>query len=128
MYQQAKRLEGSRRSKDFAPYDIGVRQGSSYLAAINALSLLDKRQAWLANPLPAGVSTKVSSTLRCADCQGEHGVKRRRVTSYIPEEEFGPDNKVLEVVTLADVRAEYAAVLARLQLATVLPDFFDISE
>ena len=50
------------------------------------------------------------------------------MTSYIPEEEFEQDKGVMEIVTLADVRAEYAAVLARLQLASVLPGFFDISE
>jgi nuclear pore complex protein Nup160 len=59
MYQQAKRLEGSRKSKDFSPYDVGIKQASSYLAAINALSLLDKRQAWLANPLPREAHTRV---------------------------------------------------------------------
>lgn len=60
MYQQAKRLEVTRKSRDFSVYDVTVKQASSLLAAINALSLLDKRQAWLATPLPPALHKRVS--------------------------------------------------------------------
>jgi nuclear pore complex protein Nup160 len=40
--------------------EIGPRRAKSYLLAINALSLVDKKHAWLAVPIASDGSTKVS--------------------------------------------------------------------
>ena len=66
MYQQAKRLEVTQKTRDISASDLAVKQARSYLAAINALSLLDKQQAWLPNALPQGTPTRV----RCWSVQG----------------------------------------------------------
>jgi nuclear pore complex protein Nup160 len=49
--------------------------------------------------------------------------KRRRVSSYIPVEEWSKDNRAIDIVTLADMREEYALVLAQLKLAGQVDDF-----
>jgi len=58
----------------------------------------------------------------------DQGTKRRRVTSYIPEEEFSKNTNVLEIITLDDIRAEYTAVLSRLQIAAEFPAILESSE
>lgn len=63
MYQQAKRLEVTQKTRDVSASDLAVKQARSYLAAINALSLLDKQQAWLPNALPQDTSARVSSNI-----------------------------------------------------------------
>lgn len=49
MYKQARRLgEGS--SSKVNAFELAAMQARSYLAAINALTLVDKRNAWIALP------------------------------------------------------------------------------
>ncbi|CED82599.1 Nuclear pore complex, Nup160 component [Phaffia rhodozyma] len=92
--------------------DIGPRRAKSYLLAINALSLVDQKQAWLAVPLSAD--------------SGNKRRKRRKLTSYIPEETFSPSarTKDVEIVELEDIRREYNLVLSTLLLAERFPDSF----
>lgn len=61
--------------------------------------------------------------LRPACVTDKQGVKRRRVTSYIPEEEFTPGATALDILTLQDIRAEYTAVITCLQLGQDFPHF-----
>lgn len=63
MYQQSKRLKVTRNGRGFSVFDIAVKRASSLLAAINALSLLDKRQAWLAISSPSSRVSFPSSDL-----------------------------------------------------------------
>lgn len=49
--------------------------------------------------------------------------KRRRVSSFIPAEEWSKDNRAIDIVTLADIKDEYALVLAQLKLAGQVDDF-----
>jgi len=43
--------------------------------------------------------------------------KRRKVSTYIPEDEFSPDVQAVNIITLADMRAQYTAVLSQLRLS-----------
>lgn len=101
MYAQANRF--SEVSSKLNRVEIAALRARSFLAAINALSLVDKRNAWIA-------------------IQSPRGAKRRRVTSYIPEDAFAISAPPTDVVTLADMRAEYRAILSQLQLAPEVPD------
>ncbi|GMK57727.1 hypothetical protein CspeluHIS016_0405610 [Cutaneotrichosporon spelunceum] len=83
--------------------EIAALRARSFLAAINAFSLVDQRNAWIALP-------------------SSRGAKRRRVTSYIPEDAFATSSPPTDIVTLADMRAEYRAILSQLQLAPEVPD------
>jgi hypothetical protein len=57
MYKQGRRFaEGS--SSKVTAFDLAAMQARSYLAAINALTLVDKRNAWIALPSPTK-STRV---------------------------------------------------------------------
>jgi nuclear pore complex protein Nup160 len=49
MYKQGRRFAAGSSSKVTA-FDLAAMQARSYLAAINALSLVDKRNAWIAIP------------------------------------------------------------------------------
>lgn len=50
------------------------------------------------------------------------GVKRRKITSYIPQGEFTRDNQAIHIVSLEDIEAEYTLVLSRLQLSAHMRD------
>lgn len=63
MYQQATRLLGVRSSNIT---EVLIKRGESLLACINALSLLDKKQAWLSVSVPA--SGKAGSRIRDKVC------------------------------------------------------------
>jgi len=57
MYKQGRRFaEGS--SSKVTAFDLSAMQARSYLAAINALSLVDKKNAWIALAAPTR-STRV---------------------------------------------------------------------
>jgi nuclear pore complex protein Nup160 len=102
MYAQANRYTESGSSKLNHTQAAALR-ARSFLAAINALSLVDKRNAWIA-------------------IQSPRGAKRRRVTSYVPEEAFATSAPPTDIVTLADMRSEYRAILSQLKLASEVPD------
>lgn len=119
MFLQARRLgaASNQRGQDF---ELATLQARSYLAAINALSLVDKRNAWVAVPAhAAGHPAKVSFSLLPIDRADKmQDAKRRRVSSYIPEEEFAADRKPIDIVTIGDIEAEYTLVLSQLRLAS----------
>ena len=76
-----------RQGRRFAKINLAM-QAKSFLAAINALTLVEKRDAWI--------------------------LETREIETYIPKEEFS--QPPVDLVTLDDMRAEYAQVLAQLQL------------
>lgn len=83
-------------------FEIRAMQARNLLAAVNALSLVDKRFAW--------VATSEGSARKSA-------LKRKRTSSYIPTDVFAPDKHAITLVTLEDIEAEYRLVLASLQLS-----------
>ncbi|WWC62448.1 uncharacterized protein I303_105044 [Kwoniella dejecticola CBS 10117] len=110
MYLQGRRFaEGS--SSKFPAFDLSAMQARSYLAAINALSLVEKRNAWVSVP---GAPSKA---LR--------GIKRRKVSSYIPDEEFSKDKRPIDIISLADIEMEYTLVLSQLRLSSHIPDLHE---
>ena len=112
MYLQARRLAGASNGKSsVSAFDLAAMQARSYLAAINCLTLVDKRNAWVSVPLARGQT-------------GKRQVKRRRVTSFIPDSAYAKDKPPIDLVTLDDIRAEYTVVLSRLQLANTNEDIF----
>lgn len=116
MYQQAHRLAEAHHSsagvRAVESYlELAVAQARSYLAAINALSLLASKDAWFAN----AVINKVSN----ADA-AHHG--STPLSRFIPSQHWQPDSKELRIVRADDVRREYQLVLARLELVQLYPE------
>ena len=109
MYLQARRLSVNPGKSSISLFELATMQARSYLAAINCLSLVDKRQAWIAIPIARGGPRR--------------HVKRRRVTSYLPDE--ATSKNPVDLITLEDVKAEYTAVLSKLLLADVVDGMFD---
>jgi nuclear pore complex protein Nup160 len=107
MYAQGQRFAEASSAK-FGHYELAAMRAQSYLAAINALSLVDKRNAWIS--VQVGV---------------EAGSKRRKVSSYIPQDEFTPNVQAVDIITLADMRAQYTAVLSQLRLSQQVQNLHD---
>ncbi|KAK4699982.1 hypothetical protein P7C70_g6268, partial [Phenoliferia sp. Uapishka_3] len=113
MFQQGRRI-GKIQAHDLpGQFELATLQCQSYLAAANALSLVAKEHAWVT------VGEEDSAT-------GEPDSKRRRIAYCIPDSVVrrsleaafkDPDTSHVEVVELADIRREYAAVLSRLELS-----------
>lgn len=113
MYQHARRLQVLAYAAPSADTDgaraSAVRQAQSYLAAINALSLLAPSHAWFAHaPDPAEAPARVA--------RRGHALTGH-VTSYVPDKAPG-----LRIVQLADLRAEYTELLTRLALVRHYPE------
>ncbi|RSH88570.1 uncharacterized protein EHS24_001115 [Apiotrichum porosum] len=109
MYAQGQRFAEASTSRVSA-FELSAMRAQSYLAAINALALVDKRNAWI-------------SVNSARDSQQSQ--KRRRVTKYIPNDEFSIDNRPVSIVTLDDIRGEYTAVVSQLRLCQQIPDLYD---
>ncbi|WAR60694.1 hypothetical protein PtB15_9B633 [Puccinia triticina] len=120
MYQHARKI-GDIAIKGGAFQFMMTQQCQSYLAAINALSLVPEKQAWI--PMSCSKTAAVDSYRSEGRGQvgGEGKRTRKRVTYYVPEQEFVGGTRDVEVLKLADIRAEYTLVLSRLQLANELP-------
>ncbi|KAK6908300.1 hypothetical protein I203_102301 [Kwoniella mangroviensis CBS 8507] len=110
MYLQGRRFAEGKSSK-IPAFELSAMQARSYLAAINALSLVEKRNAWVSVP---GAPSKA---LR--------GIKRRKVSSYIPEEEFTNEKRPVDIISLADIEMEYTLVLSQLRLSSHIPDLHE---
>ncbi|RXK41625.1 hypothetical protein M231_01124 [Tremella mesenterica] len=106
MYLQGKRLGESPPGK-LSAFEMSAMQARSYLAAMNALSLVDKKNAWISFQKQR---------------EGKRLNKRRKTTAYIPEEEFSPSHKPIDLITLPDIQAEYSLVLSQLRLSTQIKD------
>lgn len=62
MYQQGRRFGESSTTKVSA-FELAAMQARSYLAAINALKLIEKRNAWISLPGPPPKALRVSLDL-----------------------------------------------------------------
>ncbi|KAH9448308.1 hypothetical protein MJO28_011854 [Puccinia striiformis f. sp. tritici] len=127
MYQHGRKI-GDIAIKGGAFQYLMTQQCQSYLAAINALSLVPEKHAWIPmscpktspnNNLPYDTEELHPPTGSKEDGRGIR--RRRRVTYYVPEEEFMGGTRDIEVLNLSDIRSEYTLVLSRLQLANELP-------
>ncbi|KAL7423223.1 hypothetical protein Q5752_002523 [Cryptotrichosporon argae] len=109
MYAQGRRF-GEAHSAKISAFEIAAMQARSYLAAANALALVDKRSAWFAVHVSSGAAKTQ---------------KKRRASKYIPEDEFSPNNKAVDIVTLQDVQAAYTSVLSQLRLSSHIQDLHE---
>lgn len=50
------------------------------------------------------------------------GSKRRKMSSYIPEDEFTQNRQSIDLVSLTDIKIEYTLVLSHLRLSTHIKD------
>jgi len=79
MYKQGRRFaEGS--SSKVTAFDLAAMQARSYLAAINALTLVEKRNAWIALPAPTK-STRVCLPARIWERQGRELIEGCKATA-----------------------------------------------
>jgi len=100
MYQRAVKL--SALANDVSQFmSLAEQQLEAYAVAMNALSILDRKNAWIVLPL-----SSENGQLR----------KRRKLTRNIPEDEFGSSKRNSEIVALADIIFEYTVLSARLDL------------
>ncbi|EGG04854.1 uncharacterized protein MELLADRAFT_88522 [Melampsora larici-populina 98AG31] len=124
MYQHGKRVgEVTMKGAGGDAYQcLMTQQCQSYLAAINALSLVPAKHAWipLACPKPqieAPTAYPSTSTIEPISKHTHLPRKRRRMTYYVPESEFSKHTVDLEILTLSDLRKEYTLSLSRLELS-----------
>jgi len=105
LYQQGRRLGEHLRLGSDEFYAVAAFQAQCYLGAISALSEVRSEHAWAA--LPVTHQNMLTAQTR----------KRRKIASYIPSNEFTEFNKDMEIVTLADIKKDYALILATLKVA-----------
>ncbi|KAH8923593.1 hypothetical protein BT69DRAFT_1350037 [Atractiella rhizophila] len=112
MYLHAQRIENTAyRSAD--PRRPIRLQTQSYLAAINALSLVEpKEQAWIP------VNIQGSKMI---------GKRKRKLQYVIPDSHFSKDAVKIDVVEVEDIRKEYTMAVSRLQLADDYPELLQRS-
>ncbi|KAH9817318.1 nucleoporin Nup120/160-domain-containing protein [Melampsora americana] len=124
MYQHGKRVgEVTMRGAGGDAYQcLMTQQCQSYLAAINALSLVPAKHAWIPlacpkPPIEAPTAYPSTSTTEPISKHTNLPRKRRRMTYYVPETEFSKHTVDLEILTLSDLRKEYTLSLSRLELS-----------
>jgi len=122
MYQHGRRI-GDIAIKGGAFQFLMTQQCQSYLAAINALSLVPEKHAWI----PMGCSNQPGTPSYDPEAPADNNKptdvvrRRKRVTYHVPEEEFLGGTRDVEVLKVGDIREEYMLVLTRLELANEMP-------
>lgn len=135
MYQHAERLNELHRPGASGSDDplerfmvVAVEQAQSYLASINALTMLKHENAWFAHAAdPEGPQTangseslfEPSSSIRAGAVAGK---QTSSLTRYIPASAYSHQVREIRVVSVDDVRREYTLALARLELVKRYPD------
>ncbi|KAG8865283.1 hypothetical protein FRB96_000173 [Tulasnella sp. 330] len=119
MYLQAKQLSEFPVAPD-QYIDLATVQARCYLAAINALSLVDPKNAWIPLPVEEEVAQQPSASGSSRKIQRK---RKKLLCSFIPYDNLSKGvGQELEVVELSDIRQEYMLVLSRLSLAVRYPD------
>lgn len=54
--------------------------------------------------------------------------KRRRVSAYIPQDQFSAEKRAVDIITLQDIQQEYTLVLSQLKLAGQIDEFKNYGE
>lgn len=137
MYQHAERLGELHRSGP-ASFDgidplerfmvVAVEQAQSYLASINALTMLKHENAWFAHAADSEDARAVSGaeslfeSTASARSGAAAGRQSSSLTRYIPSSAYSQRVREIRVVSVDDVRREYTLALARLELVKRYPD------
>ncbi|KAG5644918.1 hypothetical protein DXG03_007383 [Asterophora parasitica] len=104
MYQRARKLQDLI-SDPTSFASLADEQLEAYNVAINALSLVDQKNAWVLLPLP-----------------GDHEPrKRRKLSRYIPDHKFSSGRFDADIVRLADMQYEYALLAAQIDMIRYEP-------
>lgn len=119
MYQRARKLVYLM-GKSQETLELAELAGEAYVVAINALSMLDPKNAWIILPLAPESDDKVnilpSRKTVSLTLERQHPTKRRKLCKHIPESKFTPGKRDSELVEIADIQREYALISARLDL------------
>lgn len=111
--------------------ELSVQQARSYLAAMNALALLDAKDAWFADAVSAEPSSENHNDQ--AELLKPHSVAKtkattaRKLSSYIPSQHWQQGSKEIRIIQQHDLRREYRLVLARLELVQLYPELASAS-
>ncbi|KAJ9476533.1 hypothetical protein PHBOTO_000193 [Pseudozyma hubeiensis] len=137
MYQHAERLSELHRSLSanndgVDPLEcfmvVAVEQAQSYLASINALTMLKHENAWFAHAADPEISPATNgreslfeppTSVRAGAAGGK---QTSSLTRYIPASAYSQRVREIRVVSVDDVRREYTLALARLELVKRYPD------
>lgn len=109
MYQRARILEQQTTDDVDLRFRLISLQVEAYIVAINALCLLDDRDAWISLPLPDEDQPQ-------GDGYGPGGFGR---FGALPESKFGEANRDSEIVELADMRRECELCSSRRRLIII---------
>lgn len=105
-YQQGRRLASHMVNASPEEYQTWLAsQAQSYLASLQAFSLIDPKNAWAVVSVPRGGGV------------GSLSHQNQRMTSYIPLSELSTTAKPSDFVTIDDVRREYNLLLSQLKVA-----------
>jgi len=126
MYQRARKLqENAAHSADTDVIALMEEQLEAYLLAINSLSLLDTKCAWVVTQAPSSIITDVEVShqykmtyycLRALLTYCEQSHKRRKLSKHIPDSTFTADKPDSEIVDLNNIKYDYMLLSARLRL------------
>jgi len=118
MYQHARRISEAKIQPD-EYLDVARLQSQSYRAAINALSLVDPKNAWITLPS----SEASTSNSQPDDFSATRKNTRRILCHHIPLDQFDPNHqKNVEIVDLTTMKHEYMLVTSRIRMAERHPD------
>ncbi|KAF5387735.1 hypothetical protein D9615_000062 [Tricholomella constricta] len=101
MYQRARKLKDLI-SDPTSFASLAEEQLEAYNVAINALFLVDQKNAWVLLPLPAD--------------QAHEPRKRRKLSRHIPENKFTAGRFDTDIVRLADMQYDYALLAAQIDM------------
>ncbi|SNX81972.1 related to nuclear pore complex protein Nup160 [Melanopsichium pennsylvanicum] len=137
MYQHAERL-GELHKSGPAGHDgidplerftvVAVEQAQSYLASINAMTMLKHENAWFAHAADPELPHSVNGTDSLFEPTASvrtgvpAGKQTSSLTRYIPASAYSRMVREVRVISVDDVRREYTLALARLELVKRYPD------
>jgi len=106
MYQRARKIANLQ--GDLSNFNnLAELQLEAYAVAMNALSLLEQKTAWIAIPVTGET--------------GHEPRKRRKLSKHIPEDKYTVGKRDMEVIELTDIQYEYTLLSARVELIKTDP-------
>jgi nuclear pore complex protein Nup160 len=125
MYQHGRHLAEIQGEPHVDFLETASAQAMSYLAAINSLSLVDSKNAWIEFAVPPSESNQVSRRIfpgSIGSCLNIYvSQKRRKLSHHIPDKHFANAGLDIDVVSLAEMKQEYVLVMSRLEVYREFP-------
>ena len=119
MYQRARKLGAL--IGDLADFvSLTELQLEAYVVGMNALALIDQKNAWIVLPVTGETEHEVgrrpSAHAAPLTVERSQPRKRRKLSRNIPEERYSAGKRDAEIVYLSDMQYEYTLLSARLEL------------